>query len=156
MGFLYLFTFNWHDASRGPSAIKRIKRFIRERKVVPLFLRRAVHVVRDGERSTSVPHTTSMHYITKRVIARERWTLRAWLTGQSSVNYVDTTSELRRSTTAVYRTDRQALSTARFCRTGHSDSWYLVQDLSYKQFLRCCVAVGKISTDTTHRAVPRR
>jgi len=31
---------------------------------------------------------------------------------------VRNTSELRRSTTIVYRTDRQALSTARFCRTG--------------------------------------
>jgi len=62
MGFLYHFTL-------------RIKRFFRKRKVAALFLRRAVHVVRDGERSTSVPHTTSMHYITKRVIARERWTL---------------------------------------------------------------------------------
>jgi len=31
---------------------------------------------------------------------------------------VDNTSDIRRSTTAVYRTDRQALSTARFCRAG--------------------------------------
>ena len=30
------------------------------------------------------------------------------------------------------------------------------QDLSYKQFLHCCVAIGKISIDTTHRAVLRR
>ena len=30
------------------------------------------------------------------------------------------------------------------------------QDLSYKYFMHCCVAIGKISTDTTHRAVPRR
>jgi len=30
------------------------------------------------------------------------------------------------------------------------------QDLSYKLFLHCCVAIGKISIDTTHRAVPRR
>jgi len=37
-----------------------------------------------------------------------------------------------------------------------SDSWYLVQDLSYKYFLHCCVAIGKISTDMTHRAVPQR
>jgi len=27
-------------------------------------------------------------------------------------------------------------------------------DLSYKEILHCCVAIGKISTDTTHRAVP--
>jgi len=31
----------------------------------------------------------------------------------------DNTSELRRSTTIVYRTDRQALSTARFCLLSH-------------------------------------
>ena len=34
---------------------------------------------------------------------------------------------LRRSTTIVYRTDRQALSTARFCRTGllaTADTWF--------------------------------
>jgi len=34
--------------------------------------------------------------------------------------------ELRRSTTIVYRTDRQALSTTRFCRTGQlatADTW---------------------------------
>jgi len=43
---------------------------------------------------------------------------------QSVINWAvvgqlsDITSELRRSTTVVYRTDRQALSTARFCRTG--------------------------------------
>ena len=30
--------------------------------------------------------------------------------------HVDNTSELRRSTTVVYHRDRQALSTARFCR----------------------------------------
>jgi len=29
-------------------------------------------------------------------------------------------------------------------------------DLSYKYFLHCCVAIGKISIDTTHRAVRRR
>jgi len=29
-------------------------------------------------------------------------------------------------------------------------------NLSYKSFLHCCVAIGKISTDTTHRAVPQR
>ena len=34
------------------------------------------------------------------------------------VNEVDNTSELRRSTTIVYRRDHQALSTARFCRAG--------------------------------------
>ena len=34
------------------------------------------------------------------------------------VDKVDSTSELRRSTAIVYRRDRQALSTARFCRTG--------------------------------------
>jgi len=38
--------------------------------------------------------------------------------GPSLVNQVDNTSELRRSTAAVYRTDRQALSTARFSRAG--------------------------------------
>ena len=51
-------------------------------------------------------------------LARERWTLRAWSTGPSSVNLINNTSELRRSTTLVYRRDRQALSTARFCRAG--------------------------------------
>jgi len=43
--------------------------------------------------------------------------------GRARVN----TSELRRSTTIVYRTDRQALSTARFCRTGQlatADTWF--------------------------------
>ena len=34
------------------------------------------------------------------------------------VAVVDNTSKLHRSTTAVYRTDRQALSTARFCCVG--------------------------------------
>ena len=33
-----------------------------------------------------------------------------------SVNYVDSTSEIRRSTAAVYHNDRQALSAARFRR----------------------------------------
>ena len=36
-------------------------------------------------------------------------------------------SELQRSTTIVYRTDRPALSTARFCRTGKlatADTWF--------------------------------
>ena len=51
-------------------------------------------------------------------LARERWTLTAWSTGPSSVNLINNTSELRRSTTLVYRRDRQALSTARFCRAG--------------------------------------
>ena len=40
---------------------------------------------------------------------------------------MDNTSELRRSTTIVYRTDYQALSTARFCRTGQlatADTWF--------------------------------
>ena len=39
----------------------------------------------------------------------------------------DNTSELRHSITIVYRTDRQALSTARFCRTGQLatvDTWF--------------------------------
>jgi len=43
--------------------------------------------------------------------------------GQLSHN----TFELRRSTTIVYRTDRQGLSTARFCRTGQlatADTWF--------------------------------
>ena len=43
---------------------------------------------------------------------------------QSVINWA---SELRRSTTIVYRTDRQALSTARFCRTGQlatADTWF--------------------------------
>ena len=43
------------------------------------------------------------------------------------VGQVDNTSELGRSTTIVYRTDRQALSTARFCRTGQlatADTWF--------------------------------
>jgi len=31
-----------------------------------------------------------------------------------------------------------------------------VQDLSYNLFLHCCMAIGKISIDTTHHAVPRR
>ena len=39
-------------------------------------------------------------------------------TEQSLVNWVDNTFALRRSTTVVYRTDRRALSTARFCRAG--------------------------------------
>ena len=30
------------------------------------------------------------------------------------------------------------------------------QDLSYKYFLHCCVVIGKITTDKTHRAVTRR
>ena len=43
---------------------------------------------------------------------------------QSVINWtvvgqlINNTSELRRSTTLVYRRDRQALSTARFCRAG--------------------------------------
>jgi len=37
---------------------------------------------------------------------------------------VDNTSELWRFTTIVYRTDRQALSTARFCRTGQLATAY--------------------------------
>ena len=44
-----------------------------------------------------------------------------------SVNYVDNTSELRRSTTIVYRTDRQALPAGRFCRTGQlatANAWF--------------------------------
>ena len=44
--------------------------------------------------------------------------------GQLSI--IPDTSELRRSTTIVYRIDRQALSTARFCRTGQlatADTW---------------------------------
>jgi len=43
---------------------------------------------------------------------------------QSVINWA---SELRRSTTIVYRTDRQALSAARFCRTGQlatADTWF--------------------------------
>jgi len=43
------------------------------------------------------------------------------------INKADNTSELRRSTTIVYRRDRQALSTARFCRTGQlatADTWF--------------------------------
>ena len=43
------------------------------------------------------------------------------------VGQVYNTSELRRSTTVVYRTDRQALSTARFCRAGQlatADTWF--------------------------------
>ena len=39
----------------------------------------------------------------------------------------DNAFELRRSTTIVYRTDRQALSTARFCRMGQlatADTWF--------------------------------
>ena len=30
------------------------------------------------------------------------------------------------------------------------------QDLWYKYFLHCCVVIGKITTDKTHRAVTRR
>jgi len=30
------------------------------------------------------------------------------------------------------------------------------QDLSYMYFLHCCVVIGKITTDKTHRAVTRR
>ena len=48
----------------------------------------------------------------------EMWTLRSWWTGQSLINWVDNTSEPRRSTAVVCRRDRHALSTARFCRAG--------------------------------------
>ena len=43
-----------------------------------------------------------------------------WTVVVSSVNRVDNTSELRRSTTVVLRRDRQALSRARFRRAGHA------------------------------------
>ena len=75
---------------------------------------------------------------------------------QSVINWA-VVGQLRRSTTVVYCTDRQALSTARFCRTGQlatADTWFKTCRTS--SFLHCCVAIGKISTDTTHRAVPRR
>jgi len=46
-----------------------------------------------------------------------------------STELITPTSELRRSTTVLYRRDRQALSTARFCRAGQlamASTWYIL------------------------------
>jgi len=64
-------------------------------------------------------------------LARERWTGRSErdkLDCRWSTKLINNTSELRRLTTVVYRRDRQALSTARFCRAGQlatADTWLL-------------------------------
>ena len=58
---------------------------------------------------------------------------------------VDNTSELRRSTTAVYRRDRQALSTTRFCRTGQiatADTCFTFYSVSGKGAERIVISVS--------------
>ena len=58
----------------------------------------------------------SSKYVINYTVARQMWTPRAWWTLLSSVNKVDKTSQLWRSTTVVYHSDGQALSAARFRR----------------------------------------
>ena len=63
----------------------------------------------------------------KRVInlTGERWTLWAWSTGQSSVNSVDNSSVLRRSSTSLSQWSSSSVYNTVRSRGSISDSWYL-------------------------------
>ena len=85
--------------------------------------------------TTSRRYTGDIHNSTSSVCI---WHLRQWEPSRSRHGWVH----------IVYHALPPTKSPTSYHRFG--------QDLSYKWFLHCCVAIGKISIDTTHRAVPQR
>ena len=77
---------------------------------------------------TDLENFASAYWSSKRFIdfARQRWTLRAWWTGPSSVKS-DNSSELRRSTAVViHRWSLSSVCSTIPSRGSISDSWYLL------------------------------